>query len=34
MATQSRILAWEIPWADEPGGLVHRVAKSRRGLGY
>ena len=21
MATQSSILAWEIPWTDEPGGL-------------
>ena len=21
MATDSHILAWEIPWADEPGGL-------------
>ena len=21
MATHSRILAWEIPWAEEPGGL-------------
>ena len=21
MATPSRILAWEIPWAEEPGGL-------------
>ena len=21
MATHSRILAWEVPWADEPGGL-------------
>ena len=20
------ILAWEIPWTDEPGGLVHGVA--------
>ena len=29
MATLSRILAWEIPWAEEPGGLQsmasHRV---------
>ena len=22
MATQSRILTWEIPWTEEPGGLV------------
>ena len=21
MATPSNVLAWEIPWADEPGGL-------------
>ena len=32
MATHCSILAWEIPWAEEPGGLVHRVAKSGRGL--
>ena len=29
MATHSSILAWRIPWAEEPGGLVfmgsHRV---------
>ena len=29
MATHSSILAWKIPWAQEPGGLtVHRVAES------
>ena len=28
MATHSSILAWEIPWTVEPGGLVHGVAKS------
>ena len=28
-ATHSRILAWRIPWTEEPGGLiVHRAAKS------
>ena len=27
VATRSRILAWEIPWTEEPGGLVHEVAK-------
>ena len=27
MATHSSILAWEIPWREEPGGLVHGVAK-------
>ena len=21
MATQSRVLAWEIPWTEDPGGL-------------
>ena len=26
MATHSSILAWRIPWAEEP--IVHRVAKS------
>ena len=25
MATHSSILAWEIPWTEEPGGLVHEV---------
>ena len=29
VAAHSSILAWEIPWTEEPGGLqVHRVAKS------
>ena len=28
MATHSRILAWEIPWTDEPGGL-HSMASQR-----
>ena len=29
MATHSSILAWEIPWNEEPGSLhtVHRVTK-------
>ena len=28
MATHSIILAWEIPWTEEPGGVtVHRVTK-------
>ena len=31
MATHSSILAWRIPWTEEPGGLtVHGVAKSRK----
>ena len=28
MATHSSILAWRILWAEEPGELVHGVAKS------
>ena len=28
MATHSSILAWRIPWTEEPGGLVYRVTKS------
>ena len=33
MATHSSILAWEIPWTEEPGGAtVHGVAKSRTRL--
>ena len=29
MATHSSILAWEIPWTEDPGWLtVHGVAKS------
>ena len=27
MATHSSILAWEIPWKEEPGGL-HRVGQT------
>ena len=28
MATDSSILAWEIPWTEEPGGLqIHGVTK-------
>ena len=29
MATCSSILAWKIPWTEEPGGLVHGVSKSQ-----
>ena len=33
MATHSSILAWEIPWTEEPDGLtVHGVAKSQTRL--
>ena len=28
MATHSSVLAWRIPWTEEPGRLVHGVAKS------
>ena len=27
MATHSSILAWEIPWTEEPGKTVHNVPK-------
>ena len=35
MATHSRVLAWRIPWTEEPGGLqstVQGVAKSQTRL--
>ena len=33
MATHSSILAWRIPWTEEPGGaIVHTVAKSQTQL--
>ena len=33
MATHSSILAWEIPWTEEPGGLQSLgLQKSRSGL--
>ena len=33
MATHSRILAWEIPWTEEPGELQSMgVARIRRNL--
>ena len=32
MATHSSILAWKIPWTEEPGRLVHGVTKSRTRL--
>ena len=28
MTTHSSILAWEIPWTEEPGRLVHGVAEN------
>ena len=34
MATHSSVLAWKVPWTEEPGGLhtVHRNTKSWTGL--
>ena len=33
MATQSSILAWRIPWTEEPGRItVHGVSKSQTQL--
>ena len=32
MAARSSILAWEIPWAEEPGGYSLWAAKSRTQL--
>ena len=32
MATHSRILAWEIPWTEEPGKGVHGVSRVRHDL--
>ena len=29
MAIHSSFLVWRIPWTEEPGALVHRVAKSQ-----
>ena len=31
-ATHSSILAWRIPWTEEPGVAVHGVTKSQTGL--
>ena len=28
VATHSSIVAWKIPWTEEPGGLVYRIAES------
>jgi len=32
MATHSSILAWRIPWTEEPGGLQSTGSQSRAGL--
>ena len=29
MATHSRVLAWEIPWTEEPGGLYSPWGRKR-----
>ena len=31
-AAHSSTLAWRIPWTEEPGGLVHGIAKSQTQL--
>ena len=28
MATHSSIIAWRIPWTEDPGGLLYRLAKT------
>ena len=33
MATHSSILAWRIPWTEEPGLVLHGVTKSHPGEG-
>ena len=32
MATHSSILAWKIPWTEEPGGLVYEVTRVEHDL--
>ena len=32
MTTHSSVLAWKIPWTEEPGATVHGVVKSQTGL--
>ena len=32
MATNSRILAWKIPWTEEPGATLYGFAKSQTRL--
>ena len=32
MAMHSSIVAWRIPWTEEPGGLQSRVLQSQKGL--
>ena len=33
MSIHSSILAWEIPWTEEPGGLVNGVVRTPTQLG-
>ena len=32
MATHSSVLAWRVPWTEEPGGLKHGVTNSQTRL--
>ena len=32
MAIHASILAWRIPWTEEPGAIVHEVTKSQTRL--
>ena len=32
MATHSSVLAWRMPWTEEPGGLLFTVARSQTRL--
>ena len=34
MATYSSILAWEMPWTEKPGGLVHGITRSWTLISY
>ena len=34
MATHSSILAWRIPWTEEPGATAHGTAKSQTRLSH
>ena len=34
MATHSSILAWEIPWTEEPGGLQSMGSQTVHGVNY
>ena len=33
MATRSSVLAWKIPWTEEPGGLLQSLGSQRVGHG-